>query len=109
MPVFTKMTEDDVKALLEKKQKKAPNQREIVKQQYMDYLKQYKVGDWLSVALEEGENRVTIRNRLSKAAGALGWELQFVRTRGPLKFQIAEPLKEQKAKSSNKTARKATV
>jgi len=97
MPVFTKMTEEDVKSLLEKKQKKEPNQREIVRQQYLDYLKQYKAGDWVSVKLDEGENRITTKNRLNKAAGELGWELQFVRSRGSLKFQIAAPLKQKKA------------
>ncbi len=104
MPVFTKLTEEDVEVLLGKKQRKGLNQRAAVRQQYVEYLKQYQPGEWLSVELEEGEQRITIKNRLIKAADEIGYELKFARSRGTIKFEIAEKATESKAK---KTAKKA--
>jgi hypothetical protein len=93
------MTDEDVKALLGTARKKGQNQRDLVRQQYIDYLKQYQPGDWVSVNLEEGEQRFTIKNRLSKAAAAIDWELKFARSRGAIKFEIVEKTAEPKPKT----------
>jgi hypothetical protein len=86
MPRLSKLNEQEVKALTEKKP--AQSEREMVRQQYVDYLKNYNPGDWVSVDLEEGEKRQTVKNRLIAAAKQLGYQLNFIRTRGALKFEV---------------------
>ncbi|HHM24052.1 MAG TPA: hypothetical protein ENJ23_03335 [Bacteroidetes bacterium] len=58
--------------------------REQIRQQYREYLKQLKPGDWAAIELEEGERKLTVRNRLKRAAQDLGIELEFRRSRGPV-------------------------
>ena len=86
MPRLSKLNEEEVKALTEKKP--AQSGREMVRRQYVDYLKNYNPGDWVSVDLEEGEKRQTVKNRLTAAAKQLGYQLNFIRTRGALKFEV---------------------
>ncbi len=86
MPKLSKMSEDEVKALTTKKS--TQSEREMIRQQYLDYLKNFKPGDWVSVELEEGEKRQTVKNRLKTAAKELGYNLNFSRSRGPLKFEV---------------------
>jgi len=105
MPVFTKMTQEDVEVLLGKKQRKGLNQREAVRQQYVEYLKQYQPGEWVSVELQEGEQRVTIKNRLIKAADEIGCELKFARSRGTIKFEVTEKVADTKAKKAGRKAK----
>lgn len=88
MPKFVKMEQSEVDQLMAKKTPKAPGARAAVRQQYRDYLKTYKPGDWVSVEIEEGENRITVKNRLIAAAKESGLKLSFLRSRGPIKFQI---------------------
>ncbi len=86
MPKLSKMSEEEVKALTAKKS--AMSERETIRQQYIDYLKNFRPGDWVSVELEEGEKRQTVKNRLKTAAKELGYDLNFSRIRGSLKFEI---------------------
>jgi transcriptional regulator len=99
------MTEEDVEILLGKRQRKGLNQREAVRQQYIEYLKQYQPGEWVLVELQEGEQRVTIKNRLIKAADEIGYELKFARSRGTIKFEVAEKAADTKAKKAAKKAK----
>ena len=86
MPKLSKMSDEEVKAMSIKKS--AQNEREKIRQQYLDYLKNFKPGDWVSVELEEGEKRQTVKNRLRTAAKDLGYNLNFLRARGALKFEV---------------------
>lgn len=89
MPEFKKLSEEEVQALREKKQpKRGPSQRELIRQEYRQYLEQFKPGDWVEVSLKEGENRQTEINRLKRAAEELGYQLQFERSRGVIRFEV---------------------
>ncbi len=86
MPKLTKLSTEEVEAL--KKKKSGLSDRERIRQQYIDYLKNFNAGDWVVVALEAGERRQTIKNRLKTAANQLGYNLNFIRSRNDLKFEI---------------------
>lgn len=78
MPEFKKLSEEEVQALKEKKEpKKGPSQRELIRQEYRQYLEQFQHGDWVEVSLKEGENRQTEKNRLVRAAEELGYQLRI--------------------------------
>jgi hypothetical protein len=88
MPKLNKMTEDQIKDITEKPAKKE-SQRQIIRKQYLELMKGYHPGEWVSVELEEGENRTSVRNRLLAAAKELGWTLAFRRTSGgKITFEI---------------------
>lgn len=86
MPKLSKMSNEEVETL--KKNKSGQSERERIRQQYMEYLKTFQVGDWVSVELEEGEKKLNVRNRLKSAAKELGYTLKFVRSKNNLKFEI---------------------
>ncbi len=86
MPKLAKMTNEQIEAL--QKKPSGPNERERTRQQYIEYLKSFKPGDWVSVELEEGEKKQNVRNRLKTAAKELGYNLNFVRTKDGIKFEI---------------------
>ena len=91
MPNFRKLSTDEIDVLLAKRRsRKAAGQRANVRQQYKDYLQQYRPGDWFVVELEEGESRVTVKNRLQRAARDLGYRLFFLRSRGTIRVQVQE-------------------
>jgi len=49
------------------------------------------VGDYGEATLDEGENRLTVRNRLKAAAGRRNFGVEFRRTSGDLiRFRIVE-------------------
>jgi hypothetical protein len=87
MPEFKKLSKEEVKALTAKPEKK-PSERERIRQEYRQYMEQFQPGDWVEVNLKEGEKRLTIKNRLTKAAEELGYKLNFARTRGPIRFEV---------------------
>ncbi len=86
MPKFRKLSDEEVEAM--KRKKSGQNERERTRQQYVSYLKNFNPGDWVSVELEAEEKRQTIKNRLKNAAKELGYNLNFVRSRNGLKFEI---------------------
>jgi len=92
MPKIRKLTEEEVEKLIRPKVKRqGPSQRELIRQQYRGYLEGLKPGEWAALELEEGERKLTVRNRLKRAAQELGVELVFRRSRGPvIYFQIAK-------------------
>jgi hypothetical protein len=90
MPTFTRLSDEQVEKLMKRNKKGGTSQRQQTRQEFVDYLRQYKPGEWISVDLESGENKQTVRNRLSRAAKTLGWKLNFVRSRGPIRFEIQE-------------------
>ncbi len=86
MPKLTKLSNEEVEAM--KRKKSGQNERERTRQQYVTYLKNFNPGDWVAVELEGEEKRQTIKNRLKNAAKELGYNLNFIRTRNGLKFEV---------------------
>jgi hypothetical protein len=91
MPSFRKLSNQEVDALLAERQKrKVAGQRALARQQYRDYLAQFRPGDWVVVEPTESESRITVKNRLLRAAKELGYELNFLRSRGALRIEIRQ-------------------
>jgi hypothetical protein len=88
MPEFKKLTNDEVKAIKAKKEAKGPSRRAQVRQQYREYLSQFKPGDWVEVTPGKDEKRQTVKNRLNRAAEDLGYVLRYDRTRGVIRFEV---------------------
>lgn len=86
MPTLNKMNSDEIEAL--KKKKSGLSERAKTRQEYIEKLNKFQPGDWISVDLNEGDKRQTVRNRLKTAAKELGYHLNFMRTRNNLIFEI---------------------
>jgi hypothetical protein len=64
--------------------------RRLVEEQYDAFLAGYEAGDYGKAELDEGENRLTVRNRFKAAAARRGVNLTFPRTTGNvIRFQVA--------------------
>jgi len=85
MPVVRKLAPEEVQTL----EYKPKGQRKLVEEQYDAFLTDYDVGDHGEAALEDGENRLTVRNRFKAAATRRGLDLEFRRTIGDtLRFKV---------------------
>jgi hypothetical protein len=85
MPQVRKLAPDEVQAI----QNKGKGQRKLTEEQYDAILSDYEVGDYGEGTLDEGENRLTVRNRLRAAAARRSVGIEFRRTSGDLvRFQI---------------------
>jgi hypothetical protein len=81
MPIVRKLTEDEV-AELERKTSKGDNARSEIARQYDQFLIEFGPNEHGEVALNEGDSRLNIRNRLRSAAERRGLKLEFIRTNG---------------------------
>ena len=87
MPNFRKLEPEEVKAY----QDKGKGTRKITEEQYDAILADYEVGEYGEAVLDEGENRLTVRNRMKAAATRRSIGVEFRRTTGDLlRFQIVE-------------------
>ena len=87
MPQVRKLAPEEVKAY----QDKGKGQRKITEELYDSILADYEVGEYGEATLDEGENRLTVRNRMKAAASRRGIGINFRRTSGDLiRFQIVE-------------------
>jgi hypothetical protein len=87
MPNFRKLEPEEVKAY----QNKGKGTRKLTEELYDSILTDYEVGDYGEATLEEGDNRLTVRNRLKAAAARRGIGIEFRRTNGDiLRFKIVE-------------------
>jgi hypothetical protein len=87
MPQVRKLDPEEVKAY----QDKGKGQRKLVEEQYDAILSDYEVGEYGEAVLDEGENRLTVRNRMKAAATRRGIGINFRRTTGDIiRFQIIE-------------------
>ena len=85
MPNFRKLEPEEVKAY----QDKGKGQRKLVEEQYDAFLSDYEIGEYGEATLDEGENRLTVRNRMKAAAERRHVGIDFRRTQGDLlRFQI---------------------
>jgi hypothetical protein len=86
MPTIRKLTEQEVQTL----ENKGKGQRQLVEEQYDGFLADYGPGDYGEAELDEGENRLTVRNRFKAAAARRGLGLTFPRTTGNvIRFRVA--------------------
>ncbi len=89
MPIVRKLTSQEVQTL----EYKGKGQRKLTEEQYDAFLADYDVGDYGEADLEEGEKRLTVRNRFKAAATRRGIELTFQRTTGnTMRFKVAPML-----------------
>ena len=101
MPQVRKLDPEEVKAF----QDKGKGQRKITEEQYDAFLADYEVGEYGEGTLDEGENRLTVRNRFKAAAARRGIGIIFRRTSGDLiRFQIVEQSTANAPKASRKAA-----
>ena len=85
MPQVRKLGPEEVKNL----ENKGKGQRKLTEEQYNAFLSDYEVGDYGEALLDEGENRLTVRNRLKAAAGRRNIGIEFRRTQGDIiRFRI---------------------
>jgi hypothetical protein len=87
MPQVRKLAPEEVKEI----QNKGKGLRKLTEEQYDVILSDYAVGEYGEATLDEGENRLTVRNRMKAAAGRRNIGIEFRRTKGDLlRFQIIE-------------------
>jgi predicted RNA-binding Zn ribbon-like protein len=86
MPQVRKLAPEEVQTI----ENKGKGLRKLTEEQYDAFLRDYEVGDYGEAQLDEGEKRLTVRNRLKAAAGRRNVAIEFRRTTGDLlRFKIA--------------------
>ncbi|NOZ28096.1 MAG: hypothetical protein GXP39_08595 [Chloroflexi bacterium] len=90
MVEFRKLDKETTAALFEKpKRSKVAEERARIREEYKQYLSQLEVGEGGELVLGENEKKVTVRNRLNRAAKELGITLEYKRTRDPVvRFRV---------------------
>jgi hypothetical protein len=88
MPQVRKLAPEEVQTI----ENKGKGTRKLTEELYDSILSDYAVGDYGEATLDEGENRLTVRNRMKAAAGRRNLGINFRRTNGQLlRFQIVAP------------------
>ena len=88
MPQVRKLAPEEIQAL----ETKGKGPRKLTEEQYDAILSEYEVGDYGEAVLDEGEKRLTVRNRLKAAADRRTVGISFRRIQGnTLRFQIVAP------------------
>jgi hypothetical protein len=87
MPNFRKLDPAEVQAY----QNKGKGERKLIAELFDSILADYEIGEYGEAVLDEGENRLTVRNRMKAAATRRGIDINFRRMTGDLlRFQIVE-------------------
>lgn len=76
MPTFRKLTAEE----LESYRTPMSGKRAKIRTEYRNYLEQIKLGQGGELILNEGEKKVTIKNRLKRAAKEMNLKIQFKRS-----------------------------
>lgn len=76
MPEFRQLSKEEVKNY----RAPATGERAKVREEYRGYLKDLEIGEGGELLLTEDEKKVTIKNRLKRAAKDLDVELEFKRS-----------------------------
>lgn len=85
MPQMRKLSPEEVNAI----ENKGLGTRKLTEKQYDSIIAEYEPGEYGEAMLDEGENRLTVRNRLKAAASRRDLKIDFRRTSGDLiRFQI---------------------
>jgi len=88
MPHVRKLDPSEIQAI----QNKGVGTRKLTEELYDSILADYEVGEYGEAILDEGENRLTVGNRMKAAATRRGISISFRRTQGDLlRFQVVEP------------------
>ena len=88
MPELIKFSKEEIEALMTKPKPVSPRRRAY--EEIRDFLATIAPGEGGKIVLKEGENRLTVRNRLKRAAQELGVEIEFLRKRGAIYFRVKE-------------------
>ncbi len=89
MPELYKLSREELEALMTKPRR--PSKRRQAYEEIRNFLATIEPGEGGRIVLKEGENRLTVRNRLKRAAEELGVEIQFLRKRGGgIYFRVKE-------------------
>lgn len=87
MPSIRKLSPEEVTS----RETSKLSQRQQTARQYDALLADFAPGEWAEVELDDGDNRLTVRNRLQAAAERRGFNLAFRRTSGNMvRFAIEE-------------------
>lgn len=87
MPTVRKLSLEEVRSF----ENRGKSTRKIIEEQYDEFFRDYNAGDYGEAELEEGEKRLTVRNRLRAAAQRRNLNIEFKRTRGDvLRFKVQE-------------------
>lgn len=87
MAKFKKLSEDELAAM----RSPLSGQRAMIRDEYKSYLKNLKTGEGGQLHIEEDEKKVTIKNRLKRAAEELDITLEFKRTGAEMvRFQVVQ-------------------
>ncbi len=91
MAQYKKLSAEELE-MMARRTKPSPRslERQRALQEMINFLSQIKPGEGGEIVLEEGDNRLTIKNRLKRAAKELGVELKFIRKRKRIVFQVLE-------------------
>ena len=85
MPNIRKLTSEEIRVI----ERRIKGQRKLIEEEYDALLGDYGEGDYGEAELNEGENRITVRNRLKAAANRRNLSLDFKRTKGNiLRFRV---------------------
>lgn len=76
MPTFRKLTAEE----LESYRAPVTGKRAKIRVEYQDYLEQIELGNGGELVLSEGEKKVTIKNRLKRAAKEMNIKIKFKRS-----------------------------
>jgi hypothetical protein len=91
MVTVRKLTSDEVTALTEKKEK-GESSRSVIAALYDSMLAEYKAGDYVAVALGEGENKPTVRKHITRALARRNLCAKWRRgTADTLKLHVIDP------------------
>ncbi len=89
---MAKMKRLSPEELEQMRRRNQPSERTLKRRQEYEKIRNFLAsippGEGGVIELEEGDKRITIRNRLKKAAKELGVELEFIRRRKMIVFQV---------------------
>ncbi len=91
MARMKKLSSEELEAM---KMRRQPSPRTIARrkaiEEFKAFLQDLAPGEGGEILLEPDENRLTVKNRLKKAAKELGIEIEFIRKRGRIVFRVVK-------------------
>jgi hypothetical protein len=85
MPTVRKLALEEIEVI----EGKSKGPRKLTEEQYDRFLADYEAGDYGEAIIDEGEKRLTVRNRFKAAAGRRSIDLHFLRTTGDvIRFRV---------------------
>lgn len=98
MPEFLKLSPEQLDRIASGKKK--PGVRQQIREEYQGFLREIEPGEGGQLLLSEGDNRLTIRNRLKAAAKELGKRLVFIRSGdNVIRFRIEDGTQAQESEA----------